>query len=421
MPGIGFCPREYLERDFYIVQTAGFQMPKNAVLKARFISEYFLVNGVFYKALMEFLKVFKIKLFDGPSFKSKVRFILPKWRKQNLAPPTLLYSRYSKLITDRIIKGTESFNPEEVKNEYINFINRFKPSSITSWSSTTYNLSHDKPTTPISSSQSKFTFPSGINKGNDKGNLVIERNSRSGKNRWSSSNIPVAREPRLNQGNSRNHHNNKPQGPPPPAQKPSHHRHHHHQQHKEGPPQPAHMRPDHRHLQRPVPAAQKSLREGEEPLDFKLRDISKDEQDEIDSLSTVKRNRRIRQIIRRRYPAIVKLLHVVLISSEMGVVQQVEEFDSALPGPSTSCSMNEREDCKRTCKQARISAPERVIQDRKSFCGNGGRLEFEECAPVALCRLGLRETKDVISAIIRSYYNASELTAEFHYDNEIRT
>ncbi|CAL8074475.1 unnamed protein product [Orchesella dallaii] len=292
-----------------------------------------------------------------------------------------------------------------------------------------------------------------------------------------------------------------------------------------------------------------SLQEGEEPLDFKLRDISKEEQDEIDSLSTVERNRRIRQIIRRRYPAIVKLLPGVLISSEIGVVlegfnkiahiqqakidlsaiytnyepsgrtvrrraavlaevntlgqqnsQQVDEFDSPLPGPSTSCSMNEREDCKRTYNQA-ISAPERVMQDRKRFAGNGRRLEFEECVPVGTkgelrftffdddfmgyardkrvrevgpitpvaetltrsvfrhandatmtlansvkigeqffgqgraqidlfkvnnyyqghcVNFSLRETKDVIAAIIRSYYNASELTAEFHYDNEMK-
>ncbi|CAL8119978.1 unnamed protein product, partial [Orchesella dallaii] len=106
---------------------------------------------------------------------------------------------------------------------------------------------------------STFTFPSGINTNNDKGQFSNRKKFTFRKKPWehNSSNIPVAREPRLNQGNYRNHHNNKPQGPPPPAQKPS--RHHHHQQHQEGPPPPAHMRPDHRHPQLPAPAAQNKV------------------------------------------------------------------------------------------------------------------------------------------------------------------
>ncbi|CAL8131866.1 unnamed protein product [Orchesella dallaii] len=113
-----------------------------------------------------------------------------------------------------------------------------------------------------------------------------------------------------------------------------------------------------------------SLRDGEEPLDLKLRDISKEEQDEIDSLSTASE-----RTVRSRAAV---LAEVTTLGGQKS--QQVEEFDSPLPG--SSCSMNEREDCRRTCNQARISAQERVIQDRKSFGGNGGRFEFEECAPV---------------------------------------
>ncbi|CAL8146349.1 unnamed protein product [Orchesella dallaii] len=131
--------------------------------------------------------------------------------------------------------------------------------------------------------------------------------------------------------------------------------------------------------------------EGKESLDFKLRDISKEEQDEIDSISTVEQNRRIRQIIRRRYPAIVKLSPGVLYSPEI-------------------------EPSGRTVRRrAAVLAEVNTLGQRNSQQID----EFDSPLPHCV-NVSLRETKDVIAAAIHSYYNASETTAEFHCENEMK-
>jgi len=163
MPGFAFVPYNYLERDFNIIHSAGIQMQKNANLKAKYVAELMLINSAYsifkevkeqvvsktcqhvstqtllniyyYKAHKEFMSVFKIKIFDWETFASKVRLILPKWRKEDLPPPALLPNRHAKQIMDRIAFGKESFKPEDVRRDYLDFINKGKTASSSNSSS----------------------------------------------------------------------------------------------------------------------------------------------------------------------------------------------------------------------------------------------------------------------------------------------
>jgi len=154
MPGFQFTPLEYLERDYAILHSAGIQMQKNGELKAKFVSELMLVYSAscifeevkrqvnllvtqqiatqqlidvyYYKAKLEFMKKFNIKIFDWENYTSKVKLILPKWRRENLPPPTQLHNRYATDIVERITAGKESFRPEQVRKDFLDFVNKGK-------------------------------------------------------------------------------------------------------------------------------------------------------------------------------------------------------------------------------------------------------------------------------------------------------
>ncbi|CAL8110355.1 unnamed protein product [Orchesella dallaii] len=164
MPGFAYAPQEYLERDFNIIHSTGIQLQKNAYLKAKFISELLLVKSAnrifkeieqqvkglksqqvttqkildvhFQKAQMEFVKKFNIKLFDWSCFTSKVKLILPNWRKENQVPPNILPNRFANEICERIATGKESFQPEAVKKEYLDFISNGKTTATPGTNST---------------------------------------------------------------------------------------------------------------------------------------------------------------------------------------------------------------------------------------------------------------------------------------------
>ncbi|CAL8133215.1 unnamed protein product [Orchesella dallaii] len=61
------------------------------------------------------------------NFENKIRLVLPKWRKENLTAPESIPNFYAKDIWNRIDNGTESFKCEDVKNEYLRFINTPSP------------------------------------------------------------------------------------------------------------------------------------------------------------------------------------------------------------------------------------------------------------------------------------------------------
>lgn len=76
----------------------------------------------FHKACMEFIRKFKIKKIDWENFQSKIRLLLPKWRRENSAPPINFSNRYANEIEARIQSNTERFDVTSVQNEFEQFV-----------------------------------------------------------------------------------------------------------------------------------------------------------------------------------------------------------------------------------------------------------------------------------------------------------
>ncbi|CAL8129204.1 unnamed protein product [Orchesella dallaii] len=198
-----------------------------------------------------------------------------------------------------------------------------------------------------------------------------------------------------------------------------------------------------------------SFQEGENPLlNNKLRDITKEEQDELDSLSDEEKARRIRQIIRRRYPAIIKLPPDV--ETPKGQKRSFESIVSAperagalengkhLPGVSRSLDFDEvpqgtqsskvlftffDEDfmgfsrhptrlfsytiCASSCKQPRHGCCK--------FSESGSAVFWVGEMPNWFIqeKQFLSRASKLIQSIIRSYYKGAEMTADYHYNNEV--
>jgi len=76
----------------------------------------------FYKASMEFAVKFNIKKIDWKVFISKVKLILPKWRKDEAPPPTSLPNHYATEIVHRINRNEVKFDLDSVKTEFDDFI-----------------------------------------------------------------------------------------------------------------------------------------------------------------------------------------------------------------------------------------------------------------------------------------------------------
>lgn len=76
----------------------------------------------FRKASMEFVRKFNIKKIDWENFISKVRIILPKWRREDTAPPQSLRNNHATDIIARIKNDQEKFDLASIKSEYENFL-----------------------------------------------------------------------------------------------------------------------------------------------------------------------------------------------------------------------------------------------------------------------------------------------------------
>ncbi|CAL8110351.1 unnamed protein product [Orchesella dallaii] len=155
MPCFQLSPEEYLKRELAIKHQTALLLQKNAYVMAKFNAELLIIRSAFrifcevraqvtsvscqqvstqklfevhfLKARMEFIKTFKVKIIDWKNFENKICLVLPRWRKENLTAPESIPNFYAKDIWNRIDNGTESFKCEDVKNEYLRFINTPSP------------------------------------------------------------------------------------------------------------------------------------------------------------------------------------------------------------------------------------------------------------------------------------------------------
>jgi len=72
----------------------------------------------FLKAKTEFMTRFKIKTFDWSRVKSKIKHIVPKWRRDDQPPPVEPFNYYANDIVKRIEEGEENFDGNAVASKY---------------------------------------------------------------------------------------------------------------------------------------------------------------------------------------------------------------------------------------------------------------------------------------------------------------
>jgi len=107
-------------RSAHLLYTEIKRFTDDADLLRQLIQHHFEIH--FYKASVEFIQKFNVKKFDWERFVTKVKAILPKWRRENSDPPQSLYNPYANDIIERIRSNREKFDTATVKQDFEQFI-----------------------------------------------------------------------------------------------------------------------------------------------------------------------------------------------------------------------------------------------------------------------------------------------------------
>lgn len=150
MPAFQFTPDQHLHKVTALKESFAMQLQGIHRESAEFISEFLIIRAtkcirddikvhltdtdeittetqnqlcvLFLKCQIEFVHKFNIKNTDWELYTSKVNHTEPKWRKDDLSPPTTMHNRYATALISKVHKGHEKLDTEVVKSEYENFL-----------------------------------------------------------------------------------------------------------------------------------------------------------------------------------------------------------------------------------------------------------------------------------------------------------
>lgn len=183
MPAFKFTPESDLRKVTAIKNSFAMQIQGVHSQSAQFISEFLLIraasiimnevkgkvgttgdvttetkahlNILFFKCKIEFVGKFKLKNVDWSTYKSKVHHTEPKWRKEEISPPTDMENRYAAQLIARVKRGNESFEPASVKSDFENFL-QAGVRTVTNAKTKTQQQRQNPQSRPPSSSSKKF-------------------------------------------------------------------------------------------------------------------------------------------------------------------------------------------------------------------------------------------------------------------------